>query len=324
MPVLRRVGLFGVVPLVVIAVAAFGWYRLSDTGRDWRYRDRLAGFCQGLVPEAESAVFTGHEESRLGRDRHVPEHDGLRWEQCKVAGLSLVIGDVADTVTNDGDAAGFLTLLHRGSAEQPVALGGGWEGYTDLRNTAVVLPCADRRSSVLVAADSDEALAGPAEARQAARLVTATAVRAARHYGCDAKPGGAVPPVPRPDGETVPENVTGTCAASPSRPPWTGARSTGSRRRTAPGRRRSRSASSARPWPSPRRRTTSTRTSARTRSGCGPSGTTADTAATVTAPRPSPVSTPPTPGPPRVALGAPHGRFSSPMPPSTRPRRSRS
>ncbi|MCR3740731.1 hypothetical protein BS35_003290 [Actinomadura glauciflava] len=215
MPVLRRVGLFGVVPLVVIAVAAFGWYRLSDTGRDWRYRDRLANFCQGLVPEAESAVFTGHEESRLGRDRHVPEHDGLRWEQCKVAGLSLVIGDVADTVTNDGDGAGFLTLLHRGSAEQPVALGGGWEGYTDLRNTAVVLPCADRRSSVLVAADSDEALAGPAEARQAARLVTATAVRAARHYGCDAKPGGAVPPVPRPDGETVPENVTGTCAGIP-------------------------------------------------------------------------------------------------------------
>src|SRR5262245_18702697 len=61
MPVSRRVGRYVVLPLVVITVAVFGWYRLSDTGRDWRYRDKLAGYCQGLIPEAESAVFTDHE-----------------------------------------------------------------------------------------------------------------------------------------------------------------------------------------------------------------------------------------------------------------------
>ncbi|MEV3923036.1 hypothetical protein [Actinomadura coerulea] len=215
MPGLRRAGLFGVVPLLVIAVAVFGWYRLSDTGRDWRYRSGLAGFCQGLVPEAESAVFTGHEKSGLGRDEHIAEDDGLRWERCDVADLNLMIGDVADTLANTGTPSAFFTLLHRGSDELPVALGGGWEGYTDLRNTAVVLPCANRPSSVLVSAVSREPLAGPPQARQVARLVTATAVRAARRYGCDARPGGPVPPVSRPDGETLPENVDGTCAGIP-------------------------------------------------------------------------------------------------------------
>lgn len=215
MPVLRRVGLFGVVPLVVIAVAAFGWYRLSDTGRDWRYRDRLAGFCQGLVPEAESAVFTGREENRLGRDEHAAEDDALRWDRCAVADLRLTIGDVADSLTNTGSPGAFFTRLHRSSDALPMALGGGWEGYTDLRNTAVVLPCANRPASVLVSAAAREPLAGPAVARQAAGLVTATAVRAARHYGCDAKPGGPVPPVSRPVGETLPENVGGTCAGIP-------------------------------------------------------------------------------------------------------------
>ncbi|MGW3768963.1 hypothetical protein [Actinomadura verrucosospora] len=214
MPGLRRAGLFGVVPLVAIAVAVFAWYRLSDTGRDWRYRDALAGFCQGLVPEAESAVLAGHEASGLGRDEHIAD-DALRWERCAVADLSLTIGDVADTLDNTGAPGAFFTRLHRGSGELPVALGGGWEGYTDLRNTAVVLPCANRPASVLVSAASKETLADPAKAHQVARLVTATAVRAARHYGCAARPGGPVPPVPRPTGETAPENAGGTCAGIP-------------------------------------------------------------------------------------------------------------
>lgn len=211
---MRRVGLFGVVPLVVIAVAAFGWYRLGDTGRDWRYRHELAGFCRGLVPEAESAAFTGRETSRLGRDQYTAE-DGLRWDRCDVAGLDLNVADVADALTNTGSPAAFFTLLHRNSDEPPVALGGGWEGYTDLRNTAVVLPCANRPASVLVSAVPREPLPGPAEARQAGRLVTATAVRAARRHGCAARPGGPVPPVSSPDGETLPENADGTCAGIP-------------------------------------------------------------------------------------------------------------
>ena len=215
MLVLRRVGLFGVLPLVVIAVVAFGWYRLSDTGRDWRYRDKLAGYCQGLIPEAESAVFTDHEPSGLGHDVHHAGSDGLREESCDVADLRLIIGDVADTLTNHGIPAGFFSVLRRDSNELPMALGGGWEGYTDLRNTGVVLACTNRHASVLVSAVPDESLADPGEARQVARLVTATAVRAARHYDCDAEHGGPVPPVSRPAGEMPPESIGGTCAGIP-------------------------------------------------------------------------------------------------------------
>ncbi|MFI6350154.1 hypothetical protein [Streptomyces sp. NPDC050560] len=216
----RRAGLYGVLPLVVLAVAAFGWYRFSDTGRDHRYRARLADFCQGLIPEAESAVLTGHDEGGLGHDFHDGGPGEPVLDDCEVAGLRLAIGDVADRFTNTGGGAGVMTLLGpAGSDHLPVPLGGGWRGYTDLDSTGVVLPCGNRHSTVVVSATSDGShTTGQARARQVARLVTATAVRAAERRHCEAKPGGEVPRVPGPAGEMPPESATGTCRGIPVQP----------------------------------------------------------------------------------------------------------
>ncbi|MFF0526227.1 hypothetical protein ACFYTC_46685 [Actinomadura nitritigenes] len=215
MRTLRRAALFVVLPLVVITAAVFGWYRLSDAGRGGRYQHKLADYCQGLVPEAESAVFTDRNEKALWYD----EHHSLaqRWETCDVGDLRLTIGDVSDTLINTGNPNGFFALLRDGldggTDELPMAIGGGWEGYTDLSNTGVVLGCTNRQASVVVSAVSRSLT--QAQARQAARLVTATAVRAARRYDCDATYGGPIPPVPQPAKEMPPKTIGGTCAGIP-------------------------------------------------------------------------------------------------------------
>ena len=37
MRAVRRIGLFCVLPLALALTAAYTWYRVSDTGRGWRY-----------------------------------------------------------------------------------------------------------------------------------------------------------------------------------------------------------------------------------------------------------------------------------------------
>src|SRR4051812_9883772 len=127
MRVLRRGALFVVLPLVAVTLAGDSWYRLSDTGRGARYPDKLARYCQTLLPEAESAVFTDHSESGLGHDEHHADREGLRWESCDVAHLHLTIGDIADTITDtySGTPDGFLSRLRGDADELPIALGGG-------------------------------------------------------------------------------------------------------------------------------------------------------------------------------------------------------
>lgn len=220
MRVVRRAGLYVVLPLAVIAVAAFGWYRFSDTARDARYRDKLAGFCQGMIPEAESAVFTGHQTGRLGRQFHNDHADGMREAGCEVDGLKIDIADIPDDLIDDEShiaARSFFKFLGPDGQTPPMSLGGGWEGYTDLSHTSAVLPCTNRHASVLVSAEPGDSPPGDGATRQVARLVTATAVRAARHYGCTAKPGGPIPPVPRPARPRPARNIGGTCAGIPVR-----------------------------------------------------------------------------------------------------------
>ncbi len=254
MPVLRRVGLFGVVPLVVIAVAAFGWYRLSDTGRDWRYRDRLAGFCQGLVPEAESAAFTGHDQSLLGRDRSVPEHDGLRWERCELGARPncrcrwAAVGRASPT---------FRTP--RWSCPAPTGTRPWWCPRSGTRRRG-------RTRRAGPPGSSPPRRCGPPAATGAR---PSPAARSRRFRGRPAT--------------RSPRTSGGPAPVSRSRPRWTGARSTGSSGTWGAGTHPSRTASSARRWPSVRTRTTSRRTTARTPNGWSPPSTTRATAATGTA-----------------------------------------
>ncbi|QKW06866.1 hypothetical protein HUT18_11155 [Streptomyces sp. NA04227] len=51
----------------------------------------------------------------------------------------------------------------------PVALGGGWQGYTDFSDTGVVLTCAGRPASLVVSVNADEPEADAVQTRKVAR-----------------------------------------------------------------------------------------------------------------------------------------------------------
>ncbi|WP_189544435.1 hypothetical protein [Streptomyces gelaticus] len=43
---------------------------MSDIGKLWRYEDRLATYCEGLLPVAESAALTSYSRSRTAGGPH--------------------------------------------------------------------------------------------------------------------------------------------------------------------------------------------------------------------------------------------------------------
>jgi hypothetical protein len=63
----------------------------------------------------------------------------------------------------------------------PVALGGGWFGYSDRRNTAVVVSCTDRPASLVVSTAGDESHDYDTGAHAVAELAAASARKAAEH-----------------------------------------------------------------------------------------------------------------------------------------------
>ncbi|MEV0780676.1 hypothetical protein ACIBLA_27200 [Streptomyces sp. NPDC050433] len=188
---IRRWAPYVALSLALVLAAGYGWYRMSDTGKGWRYEERLETFCHGLIPYEESAGFTGKEGSRLSRDYRAGGSEG-DYDSCTVSGLDLTIGRIPDSTLN-GDSSGVFDQLDEGEGDTPpVPLGGGWRGYTDLDNTAVVLACDNKAGAVVVTAyhDSTE---DTSRAGGVAELVAATAVKAAADWNCDAKAGGRIP-----------------------------------------------------------------------------------------------------------------------------------
>lgn len=219
MKAVRRVALYVALPLALVAAVGYGWYRLSDTGRGWRYEDKLATYCDGLIPYEESAALTGLDtESGLPLDsrRGTP---GLPSHYCRVADLSLTIGRIPGGTANprDGLSDVFDELDPAGEDLLPMPLGGGWHGYTDMQSTVVVLACDNKDASVVVSALAGEPHTTRRQAREAAELVTATAENAADHWSCDADSGGRVPLPPKPAGQTSPSRAGGTCRGLPLR-----------------------------------------------------------------------------------------------------------
>ncbi|QNP61612.1 hypothetical protein [Streptomyces genisteinicus] len=214
MTVIRRLALYAALPLVLVAVAGYGWYQFSDTGKRWRYEDALAGYCQGLIPAEESAVLTGYDtDAGLPLDYRDGGPGG--YEFCKVGRHTLVIAEIpADARDDDGRPGVFDRLRPSPTGTLPLPLGGGWHGYTNRVSAAVVLTCAGRESSVVVGSQTGgDTVAGSA----VARLLTATAERAADRWDCDAQTGGATPDdYPEPQEKSRFE-AEGTCAGLPLR-----------------------------------------------------------------------------------------------------------
>ncbi|WSQ12183.1 hypothetical protein OG604_32935 [Streptomyces sp. NBC_01231] len=217
MKVVRGVALFGALPLVLVLAASYGWYQWSDTGKRWRYEDTLASYCDGLIPYAESSVFTDlNTEVGLSRDlKH--EAGDESFDSCTVADMRVTIGLVAEDSAN---SVGFnmLDMLHTDSSDYPpVALGGGWQGYTDMRNTAVVLPCENMSASLVVSIASDESHEDAIEARAMGDLAAATTRKAAEQWSCEGTFGGRIPKVSKPAKRTFTDSPAGTCKGVPLR-----------------------------------------------------------------------------------------------------------
>lgn len=215
MKVLRRAALFVVVPLAVALVAGYAWYRTSETGKRWRYEDRLTSYCAGLIPLEESAVFNGYDtEVGLSLDRQ--RNSGAdAFHSCKVADLKVSVGQVpaeAGEAPMRGDSI-LGELAPRSQDFLPMALGGGWYGYTDLHSTGIVLACTNRPGYVVVDVESDASHTNRQEARDVAELAAGVGRKAADHWSCAAERGGPVPPLPELAGESLPQPqaATGTC-----------------------------------------------------------------------------------------------------------------
>ncbi|WP_108990286.1 hypothetical protein [Streptomyces coelicoflavus] len=212
MRVLRKAGLFGVLPLVLALTAAYVWYQVSDTGRGWRYEDKLATYCGGLIPYDESAVFTGlNTEVGLSHDaEHGFGED--RFRSCRVADLAVSVGLIRADATRSDVVADMLSTLDREASDHlPVGLGGGWRGFTDGRTTAVVLPCTNKDASLVVNIAGDESHGNGDESRAVGELATAVARKAADQESCEASFGGHIPELSLSNEQYAAAGASGTC-----------------------------------------------------------------------------------------------------------------
>ncbi|OON82599.1 hypothetical protein [Streptomyces tsukubensis] len=203
---LRRVALWGVLPLVLVLLAAWTWYRVSDTGKRWRYVDRLSGYCAGLLPPQQTEKLTG---LRTGTFANELRRGGeLKYYQfCSAAGRYITISRVPGAKQGEldpDDIQWYFPYEDVDALPAPVPLGGGWRGHTDVENTVTSLDCGNGGSVVVTAQgegtektmDGDRAPVDRAVVQEVAELVTATAARAADKWGCAAKPPTGPPRIP--------------------------------------------------------------------------------------------------------------------------------
>lgn len=225
MRALRRWAPFLVLALILAVGTGYGWYRMSDTAKGWRYEESLKTFCEGLIPYEESAGITGKDGASLEHDYRMGGSQG-DYDSCSLAGLELDIGRIPGSARDSDSPDVFDRLDEYPGDVPPIPLGGGWRGYTDFANTAAVLPCDNKDGAVVVTAhygNYDADRVDPYDAsdmewpHDIAELVTATAVRAAERWDCDAKAGGSIPRLPVPAVWESPVDAAGTCAGLPLR-----------------------------------------------------------------------------------------------------------
>ncbi|MFH8468765.1 hypothetical protein [Streptomyces sp. NPDC017991] len=211
--------LYVALPLVLACVAGFAWYRLSDTARGWRYEDKLAGYCKGLIPYDESAVFTDLDTADLDfTDQRFGA--GLDYDMCRVGNINLFLGRIpgqALGASENGESM-FTAIQLREWEVPPTPLGGGWHGFTGRGVISVVLPCRNKDVSVAVSAQELTSDApSPERARKIAELATTIAVNAARRWSCEADPGGRIPDLPAAPKPSRSGVAEGTCQGVPLR-----------------------------------------------------------------------------------------------------------
>ncbi|MFJ7179786.1 hypothetical protein ACIQXA_26100 [Streptomyces massasporeus] len=107
---------------MLILGGGYIWYQMGDTGKGWRYKEKLATYCEGLIPYDESDVFTGlTTEIGLTPDEHRRFGDG-RFYSCRVSDMTMTIGLITDDAVNSGQGE-FETLdtLRSSASDTPQA-----------------------------------------------------------------------------------------------------------------------------------------------------------------------------------------------------------
>ncbi|MFE6777987.1 hypothetical protein [Streptomyces sp. NPDC057702] len=239
----RRVG-----ALVVVLGLAAGAHYWFGGGYDRYKNDKLlGGACEGVLAKREARAILGDGPLKKGDGGQRAtgsfaggEDQGSLRVRCSVrrdleynAGKPTVEASVTVTVSGVPTRGAYESHFGEGDASlprgpAPVPLGDGWTGIfaTDDRgsdalraaHTSVVLDCADSPNDLLVTArveEEDSTLDNPDSRAAFARVATATAKKAARHWGCDARLGKDPTSVPLPvnEREYVPlRGADGTCA----------------------------------------------------------------------------------------------------------------
>ncbi|MFC9243790.1 hypothetical protein ACFT7S_06980 [Streptomyces sp. NPDC057136] len=211
--------------LVLGLLASWIWWRESDTGARWRFDKAMETYCGGVLAHEKSPLFEGlwpglelRNDRTVGRDAHAC----LLGDHRREVTVALLRGEELGSQDMEEILPPF------GGSRLPMPLTGGWRGVADGHSVRVLVGCQGSDDVVSVTIDSYISRTSDVqEARQEeesgwleedvywARFATATAVKAATHWGCTTeggKPLRALPPVTTEEPTT---GADGTCAGLP-------------------------------------------------------------------------------------------------------------
>ncbi|MEV2255264.1 hypothetical protein AB0I94_32655 [Streptomyces sp. NPDC050147] len=209
---MRRWAWVGALAVVLALLGGYGWYRLSGTGKRWRCEDRLESYCGGVLPYEETVALTGLPSGpATGLPHDVGEGTPRQgYDFCWVASMDIVVTAARIPDSAPIDLKFYLPRLRAEALATP--MGGGWRGFTDGVNTAVVLPCTNQDRAITAAAQLTEEEPGKSVSCRVAELVAATAVNAADRWGCERKPGARVQVAGPVSDSSTPQEADGACA----------------------------------------------------------------------------------------------------------------
>ncbi|MEV5442016.1 hypothetical protein AB0N23_05630 [Streptomyces sp. NPDC052644] len=202
-------------------LAACIWWRESDTVARWRFEEAMRTYCGGVLAYEESPLFEGLATNKVPNDHAL----GPKAYFCQYGGARTPVTVALLDHRRYGEYQ--LRQLVSGSHARmlPVPLAGGWRGTVDDASVGVLLPCRDSRAAVYVTVgfpnppgleERQKSKSGWVESdRFWARFATATAVKAAAHWDCDAEPGQRIRALPPVSWEESIEDADGTCASLP-------------------------------------------------------------------------------------------------------------
>ncbi|WP_328907796.1 hypothetical protein OG230_35010 [Streptomyces sp. NBC_00234] len=212
--------------LVLGLLAAWIWWRESDTAGRWRFEKAMGTFCGGVLAHEKSPLFEGlwpglelSNDRALGPDAYACFLGDHRREVT----VALLRADAH----GGQDMEELLPPLT--GRRLPVPLAGDWRGAADGDSVRVLVGCQGGDDFVSVTVDSyiSTSPSETEEARQEqesgwldgdvywARFATATAVKAADRWGCEAEEGKPLRTLPPVTGEEQTTGADGTCAGLP-------------------------------------------------------------------------------------------------------------